>query len=108
MTRNVLIVAMTLASATLFADDLKNAADEGSTAGSPIAERLINPFVLIGHGNWVTGVAFSPDGGQLASGSMDWTVRIWTIRARTVAPRGKAKDQQMEASSRELARCCQC
>ena len=32
---------------------------------------------LTGHTSWVNSVAFSPDGGTLASGSWDETVRLW-------------------------------
>ncbi|AKG22118.1 trypsin-like peptidase domain-containing protein [Calothrix sp. 336/3] len=32
---------------------------------------------LTGHSNWVSSVAFSPDGQTLASGSLDNTIKIW-------------------------------
>ena len=32
---------------------------------------------LTGHTSWIGSVVFSPDGGTLASGSADTTVRLW-------------------------------
>jgi WD40 repeat protein len=34
---------------------------------------------LSGHSHIVSSVAFSPEGGLAASGSYDWTVRIWDV-----------------------------
>ncbi|MHC1767258.1 MAG: protein kinase [Verrucomicrobiia bacterium] len=35
-----------------------------------------------GHGGWIAGVAFSPDGGTLASVSADQTLRLWDLGRR--------------------------
>ncbi|WP_255720437.1 WD40 repeat domain-containing protein [Frankia sp. CiP3] len=36
---------------------------------------------LTGHGSWVRALAFSSDGGTLATGSGDRTVRLWDMDA---------------------------
>ncbi|KIM34905.1 hypothetical protein M413DRAFT_32925 [Hebeloma cylindrosporum] len=41
--------------------------------GKPVGEPLR------GHTDWVTSVAFSPDGGRIVSGSGDKTIRIWDV-----------------------------
>ena len=37
------------------------------------------PGTTQGHTNWVTNVAFTPDGRQLATGSLDNTTRVWDL-----------------------------
>ncbi|MEN6643793.1 MAG: HEAT repeat domain-containing protein [Armatimonadia bacterium] len=40
---------------------------------------LLAPSTLKGHTNWVSSVAFSPDGKLLASGSKDASVKLWSL-----------------------------
>ena len=58
---------------------------------------------LKAHSGWVTGLAFSADGGRLASGSSDQTVKFWDVSAgqetNTVA--SKINDVQALAFSRD-------
>ncbi|MFB2769013.1 NACHT and WD repeat domain-containing protein [Pelatocladus sp. BLCC-F211] len=55
-------------------------------------ENLDNdPFVLQGHKEKITAIAFSPDKKQLASASFDNTVRLWTIETEELAQKLKQK-----------------
>jgi WD40 repeat protein len=49
---------------------------------------------LRGHKSWVVGVAFSPDGKQIASASLDGTIKFWRV-----PPLPKSPDQAGGASS---------
>jgi WD40 repeat protein len=40
---------------------------------------------ITGHTDWVTSVAFSPDGALIMSGSLDNTIRMWDARNQGVA-----------------------
>ncbi|WP_152051613.1 WD40 repeat domain-containing protein [Tautonia marina] len=47
------------------------------TATRPARDLITEPIVQRGHGDRVTAVTFTPDGGQMITASMDSTVRIW-------------------------------
>ncbi|KZT50330.1 hypothetical protein CALCODRAFT_444774, partial [Calocera cornea HHB12733] len=46
-----------------------------AVTGQPIGDPLV------GHEDWVTSVAFSPEGSRIVSGSWDKTVRVWDLSA---------------------------
>ena len=56
-------------------------ADRGAATPKPDApgqsDARAKPLVLTGHTDWVTGVAFSPDGKRVASSSRDNTLKVW-------------------------------
>jgi WD40 repeat protein len=68
----------------------------GSSDGTvKVWKRTINEVrTLRGHTSWVESVAFSPDGKQIASASLDGTIRLWPV-----PPLPKAPDQAAGVSS---------
>jgi WD40 repeat protein len=42
------------------------------------------PATLTGHGDWISRIAFAPDGQVLASSSNDGTVRLWSVADGTL------------------------
>ncbi len=48
-------------------------------------------YDLTGHDDVVTGLAFSPDGSQLASSSFDQTVRLWKVNTSATGDAGRSQ-----------------
>jgi WD40 repeat protein len=53
---------------------------------------------LLGHSDWITGLAFSPDDSLLASGSDDGTVIVWDVSNRK--PLATFQDKIIKADKR--------
>ena len=55
------------------------------------------PLPLSGHADWITSLAFTPDGRTLASTAMDGTPKLWSLATREVALTLKAPDGPVTA-----------
>ena len=49
---------------------------------TPLTEFSYRLHITTGHSNFVTSVAFSPDGKTIVSGSHDTTIRLWDVKSQ--------------------------
>ena len=76
-TTKIVIAIAILTAADLNLPRLLPTSHTTTTAGTVSSAR--QTAILTGHTNYVMSVAWSPDGKTLATGSLDDTVRLWTV-----------------------------
>ena len=75
----ILSIEENVGGATFSPDGTKLATITGSLAKVWDAHTGRELLTLAGHNNWVTSIAFSPDGKRLATTSFDETAKVWSI-----------------------------